>query len=192
MNAEGAHPDGKTIAFSQGADADIWTAVIGSTPQVLVEKPGFQRFLAFSPDGRFFAYTSRQDTKSDIFVEPFPPNRAVQQLSTGGGTGPRWSPTGTDIFYQINIGSEASGTGKLMRVPVRTTPTFSPIGAPAEVPISPIVTAVFSNFDVMPDGKHVLVVMPARGPAGEGRRPAQQIHVVVNWAQELKARVPTR
>ena len=82
------------------------------------------RSLAFSDSWRShrmagFSPIRPAGHQSDIFVEPFPPNRAVQQLSTGGGTGPRWSPTGTDIFYQINIGSEASGTGKLMRVPVR-------------------------------------------------------------------------
>jgi serine/threonine-protein kinase len=190
---EAAHPDGKTIVFSQGvAESDLWSVSAGSAPHALVVRPGFQRFAAFSPDGRSLAYTSRQEGRTDIFVEPFPPNGALQRLSTGGGTGPRWSPTGTDIFYQVNAGLDTFGSGKLMRIPVRTTPTFAPTGTPVEVRISPIVTAVFANFDITRDGKHVLVVMPARGALAQSRPTAQQIRVVVNWLDELKAKVPTQ
>jgi Tol biopolymer transport system component len=191
LAAEGTHPDGKTIVFSQGPDADLWSVSAGSAPQPLVIRPGLQRFATFSPDGRFFAYISRVQGKNDIFVEPFPPNGSLHQLSTGG-TGPRWSPTGTDIFYQLNASDANVFTGKLMKIPVRTTPTFSAIGIPVEVPISPLVTATFSNFDITLDGKRVLVVMPARGAVPQDRPPAQQIHVVVNWQEELKAKVPTQ
>ena len=48
------------------------------------------------------------------------------------------------------------------------------------------------NYDITPDGKQLLVVVPAASPADSGRRPNQQINVVLNWFEELKARVPVK
>jgi hypothetical protein len=40
----------------------------------------------------------------------------------------------------------------------------------------------------MPDGKRFVMVFPAGNESGEVERP--RITVVVNWLEELKARVP--
>jgi Tol biopolymer transport system component len=190
-SVEAAHPDGKTIAFTRGPGLDIWIDDGESKPRPLVVRAGAQRYVTFSPDGRLFAYTSREASGSDIIVEPFPPNGAMHHLSTGGGSGPRWSPTGTDIYYQSNTTDAAFANGKLMRIAVRTTPTFSPVAAPVEVLVNPVVTALFANFDITPDGKNALVILPRSGKSSS-RPSAQQIHVVVNWLEELKAKVATR
>jgi serine/threonine-protein kinase len=189
---EAVHPDGKTIAFSQGNDVDLWIVSGGSKPQPLVTRPGTQRYMTFSPDGRYFAYTSRTDGGSDIVVEPFPPNGAIHRLSTGGGTGPRWSPTGTDIYYQPDLGATGFGQGTIRRLPVRTTPTFSIVGPPAEVPIGMVSTAMFQNFDITPDGRYALVILAGRSADGESRSAPQEIHVVINWLEEVRAKMPRR
>lgn len=44
------------------------------------------------------------------------------------------------------------------------------------------------DYDVMPDGKRFVMVFPSRDEAGRAERP--RINVVVNWIEELKARVP--
>jgi hypothetical protein len=50
--------------------------------------------------------------------------------------------------------------------------------------LSPTTTA---NYDVSPDGQRFLMLK-----GGEEQQAATQIHVVLNWFEELKRRVPTR
>jgi hypothetical protein len=44
------------------------------------------------------------------------------------------------------------------------------------------------NYDITPDGKRFLIVLPAQNDATKGA--TAQINVVVNWFEELKQRVP--
>ena len=46
------------------------------------------------------------------------------------------------------------------------------------------------DYDITPDGERILMIVPADEPELEHVRP--QIHVVLNWFEELKARVPAR
>jgi hypothetical protein len=47
------------------------------------------------------------------------------------------------------------------------------------------------NYDITPDGKHFIVVLPDSSTSGDTKPgPAQQITVVLNWFDELKQRVP--
>ena len=47
--------------------------------------------------------------------------------------------------------------------------------------------------DGTPDGKQLLVVVPAAIAQGDaGKRPTQQINSVLNWLEELKAQVPAK
>jgi hypothetical protein len=48
------------------------------------------------------------------------------------------------------------------------------------------------NWDITPDGKQFLVVMPASSSIAQASRPTQQINVVFNWIEELKQRVPVK
>jgi hypothetical protein len=44
------------------------------------------------------------------------------------------------------------------------------------------------NFDVSPDGQHFVMVKPVMEP----QLPITTMNLVVNWTEELKARVPTK
>ena len=46
------------------------------------------------------------------------------------------------------------------------------------------------DYDITPDGERILLIVPADEPEVEDRPP--EIHVVLNWFEELKARVPVR
>jgi hypothetical protein len=49
------------------------------------------------------------------------------------------------------------------------------------------------NYDLTPDGKQFVVVAAATSPSRDSNRSSpQQIDVVLNWLEELKARVPTK
>jgi hypothetical protein len=59
-----------------------------------------QAFGVFSPDGRSIAYASDESGQFDIYLDsyPTPGNRA--RLTTSGGTEPRWSADGRELFFR--------------------------------------------------------------------------------------------
>ena len=73
---------------------------------------------------------------------------------------------------------------------VETEPTFSP-GIPMPVVEGDYVYAPGQgrNFEVSPDGQRFLMLKNAGETGTEDAAPAQ-IHVVLNWFQELTERVP--
>ena len=53
----------------------------------------------FSPDGRFVVYTSNESGRFEVYVRSFPDGTGRRQISTSGGTQPRWSRDGKETFY---------------------------------------------------------------------------------------------
>lgn len=103
-----------------------------------------EREPAFSPDGRWIAYTSSESGTSEIYVSPFPGSGAVVPVSTGGGTSPHWSSTSRELLY--------FNSGRIMSAPYTAGDTFVP-GKPQ--PWAPQDVRVYPDFDVHPDGKRV-------------------------------------
>jgi hypothetical protein len=127
--------------------------VVGGTPTPFKPSPGNQTNGQISPDGKWVAYASDESGNSEIYVTTFPGAAGKWQVSSGGGTEPRWRGDGKEIFY---IGP----TGVLTAVPINAGATFS-TGTPtplfqihARAPISS--TDVFT-YDVAKDGKRFLV-----------------------------------
>jgi Tol biopolymer transport system component len=140
-----------------------------------------------SPDGRWMAYMSDESGQYEIYVRPFPEvNSDKWQVSQKGGMNALWSPDGRKLFYR-------SGDA-VMAVPVGTEPTFKP--GRAEIVLRGYPPTSFwgdiqSGWDIHPDGKRFLMLKPVEptGMASEGEAP-RRIHVVLNWFEELKQRVP--
>src|SRR5262249_2447420 len=160
-------------------------------PEVLFDVPNANQVrAAFSPDGRWLAYTSTEvGGRGQIFVQPFPPTGAQYQISTEGGRAPLWSPDAKRLVYN------ELDTNRLLAVDVRTQPTFS-FGKPTPLPIEGTVQPGPSgprNYDMTPDGKQFIVVMPAStSQTSANRQSPSQINFVVNWLEELKQRVPVK
>ncbi len=98
-------------------------------------------------------------------------------ISTGGGDQPVWAHSGEELFYRREQ--------NMMVVTVETQPTFK-----AETPRilfegfpSTAYMNLGTNYDISPDGQH-FVMVEASGFENE-------IHVVLNWFEELKRLVPT-
>ena len=53
----------------------------------------------WTPDGRFIAYVSDQTGRSEVWIASFPDGARPQRLSLAGGTGPRFSANGRELFY---------------------------------------------------------------------------------------------
>lgn len=138
----------------------------------------------FSPDGRWVAYQLGErgsGGEGSVFVQPYPPNGTKHQVAGPGGR-PLWSHNGKELFY-------LPAPGQLMVVGVTTEPTFT-VTDPLAVPRGFTVSGPLNPrmFDMMRDGRILGLAYPDPGP--DATSGAFQIHVVLNWFEELKQRVP--
>jgi len=125
----------------------------------------------FSPDGRLFAYDSDESGRYEVYVQAFPGPGGKWQISSAGGSLPRWRGDGKEIFY-------LSLDNKIMAVPVETVPTFH-AGAPA--PLFAVHPGLAGTvYDVSTDGKRFLVNSL---PADQGSPP---LSLLVHWTGLLK------
>jgi hypothetical protein len=95
-------------------------------------------------------------------------------ISNGGGSEPRWSRDGTELFYFAGQ--------TLMRVPVRLQPTFAtgPAVALFEAPVQPGYTSDSHRWQIAPDGSRFLLLVNA------GEDEAAPLDVIVNWRALLR------
>ena len=180
-------PDGQSLPLIEaGIDIGIVTLDGDQTRQPVLEEDFPEGSPEVSPDGRWMAYRSAETGRTEIYVRPFPDvGGGKWQVSTEGGIHPAWSPDGRELFYR------QPADGAVMGVTVETEPTFSP-GIPEPVIEGDYVYAPGQgrNWDISPDGQRFLMLKNV-GESGAEAPAAPQINVVINWFEELKARVPT-
>jgi Tol biopolymer transport system component len=188
-------PDGKALVFllRKGNAASLWTLPsTGDRTPRLFGQPGAARqgCSAFSPDGRWLAYASDEVAAGTyrVYVQPVPPSGAKYQVSADASTCPAWAPDGKELIYT------RYATRFLFAADIHTAPGFS-LGQPTVIRADAMeqsTSVLRRQFDVMPDGKQFLVVLPSNSnvSAGAGRY-TDQINVVLNWTEELKRLVPT-
>ena len=171
--ADSWSPDGRFLIFDDGPgySRDLWVLPLGGEPRRLVADPKFnERGGAFSPDGKSFAFVSDMSGRAEVYVEPFPGPGERVPISIEGGLQPVWSRDGRELFYRQG--------DALMAVPVQFDP-FRP-GAPRKHLDMP--RALYGQdpyvpeYDVAADGRVVTV----------RRDTVPEIHVVLNWAEELR------
>lgn len=122
----------------------------------------------FSPNGRWMAYYSAESGKGQVYVQSFPLSGAKWQISTNGGTNPRWRRDGKELFY-------LASDQKLMAVAVNGEGTFQ-----ADVPKALFQTREVVGryrYAVTADGQRFLVNTPEASTA--------PITVVLNWTAGL-------
>jgi eukaryotic-like serine/threonine-protein kinase len=163
-------------------DIHVLDLVTRKTQGLLTSPVHSEGFGEISPDGRWLAYQSDESGRTEIYVRPFPNvDGGFFPISTGGGTRPSWSRDGKELFYYVP-------PGRIMTVPITTSPTFS-----AAAPIEAVRGSFFApapgrNYDVSPDGKRFVVIKDAlQTTAG-----ASRLVIVQNWLDELKRLVPTK
>jgi eukaryotic-like serine/threonine-protein kinase len=134
----------------------------------------------FSPGGRWVAYVSDESGRKEIYVRIFSPDSTVAsdtnakwQISAGGGSEPRWSGDGKELYY---LGAD----GKLMVVEIETSPAFRAEMSTVlfQTPPSALATNL-SSWGVTPDGKRFLFAVQT----GQSAAP---FTVVLNWQAALK------
>jgi eukaryotic-like serine/threonine-protein kinase len=173
--------DGGVLVASQTHDG-AWLS-LGSWQKENQLRPLVQTEFAtvngrVSPNGRWLAYQSNESGQWEIYVRPFPAvEQGRWQVSLDGGHNPEWRHDGQELFY----GNERHGT--FMAVRVETDGATFGAGRPAVLFAIKWLFQYGYVFDVSRDGRRFLMTRQ-NDPA------ASQIHVVLNWFDELKARVP--
>ena len=176
-------PDGQVLAFElqtggTGSDIGVLSLKGDRKPSIFLRTRFGEAAPVFSPDSHWIAYASNESGRYEVYVQPFPGPGGKWQISTEGGTEPVWARNGRELFYR-------SGD-KMMAVDIAAQATFS-AGKPRvlfEGRYNPTGSNA-ANYDVSPDGQRFVMIQPVGSEGG-----VSQIHVVLNWFEELKRRVP--
>jgi Tol biopolymer transport system component len=186
-------PNSQQLLFetSKGPSVSLWMLSVADKSVVPFAKlqSSYPINATFSPDGQWVAY-SQATPRAGIFVQPFPPTGARFQVA-GGGIYPMWAPDGKRLF--------SNPAGQFVAVSVNPQPSFT-VGNPVVLPrgtflnLGPLARR---NHDIMRDGKRIVGVIAsessgASGQTQDSRLTREQIQVVLNWTEELKARVPMK
>ena len=173
--------DGKTIVVTEmnpktGLDLFLIRLDADARPAPLLVTDGSEYDADLSPDGKWFVYVSRASGRPEIGVRSVAGGGDESRVSLNGGTEPRWSRDGREIFFREGQ--------KMMVAEVRTEPAVS-ISKPRalfeglyEVQDGPI------NYDVTPDGRRFLMVKMDRSEA------PTELRVVTGWDRELRKALP--
>jgi Tol biopolymer transport system component len=175
--AVAAAPDGDMLAVlrvNPSTGGDVFAlSLSGAWPaRPLVQTSGYDGGADFSPDGRTLIYASTDSGLSQVYLSPFPAMNRKWTVSTSGGTQPRWSRDGRQIFYRdgnrmMAVAVAASGDGVSLSPPrLLFDRAFSSGGY-----------ITIANYDVLPDGSFVL---PEAVPG------PSRLTVVLNWLDVLR------
>jgi Tol biopolymer transport system component len=181
------------VQYSGIAESQLWILPLHGGPgpsQQLFSIPiaDAEAGPAFSPDGHWLAYAgSDAGGHRQIYVQSYPGPGGKHQVSIDGGNEPLWNPDKSrqpmELFYRAG--------DDMMAVDITTRDGFSQgkphrlfSGAAGFQPVMP--NYVRANYDVSPDGQRFLMLQPV----GQEDSPITEIHVVLNWGEQLKQLAP--
>jgi hypothetical protein len=173
--------DGRYLLFDErgvGGRSNLWLLPMGPAepggrkPIPYLKTASNQMSGQFSPDGKWIAYASDESgSQQEIFIQSLPATDDLRwQVSTGGGSFPRWARDGKELFYR-------AVDGMLMAVPVRASGRGLAFGTPARLfrLVEPLGTHSYV-YDVAPDGRILAI-------AGAGDN-STALTVITNWRAE--------
>jgi eukaryotic-like serine/threonine-protein kinase len=160
---------------------DLWLLLLSGERkwEVFLQTSNNEQRASFAPSGRWIAYESDESGKKEVYVRSFPASGAKWQVSAGGGSQPRFTRDGKELFY-------LSADRKVMAVQVKTDAITFEAGAPRvlfETRILMREDRLGNQYAVASDGQRFLInsTMTATG--------ANPINIVVNWTAGKKINV---
>jgi serine/threonine-protein kinase len=188
-------PDGKWLGYFEldpGTAFHLWTVSLESTeaglragkPEVVLQTAADERHPAFSPDGRWLAYSSTESGSFQVYVRAFPDKGGKWQISNDGGTYPTWSHNGRDLFFEsldnrIMVAAyTVQGDSFVPDKPrIWSEKRFANLGG------------LFKNFDLAPDRTRIAALIPVEN--AETQKARNHVVFLQNFFDELRRRVPT-
>jgi Tol biopolymer transport system component len=186
-------PDQRTLAYTRQPPTDlndIGLLRLGERPttSLVLSSAVQEQWPRISPDGKWLAYAAAKMYGVDVpevLVVGLSGAAGKRQVSPEGGERPVWSRDGRWLFY-------VRGDRQFMVVPVGSLP--GGIGKPQQLPmpVRAVLTGrgdVFgpAGYDVSLDGQRLLIVQEA-----DEESAPRQLHLILNWFEELKRRVSSR
>ena len=175
-------PDGRLLTFTEWHPEtmrDVWILSLDGTSETrpIVNTRFDEHSLIFSPDGLWLAYVSDETGRNEVYVQSYPSGSGRWIISAGGGNEPAWSADGRTLFYR--------NADAMMEVSIQTSPTFK-AGAPHVVFERSLKTGVYESvsYDLSADGLEFLMIERNLESA------PNQVNVVLDWAEELRRKVP--
>jgi dipeptidyl aminopeptidase/acylaminoacyl peptidase len=97
-------PDGRFLLYvtnSRATSNDIWVLPLTGDrkPFPFLRTEASENWAAFSPDGKWVAYSSTDTGTIEVYVSPFPWNGTRFRVSADGGSQARWRRDSSEIFY---------------------------------------------------------------------------------------------
>jgi serine/threonine-protein kinase len=190
------HPSGRFLAFhetDQQTRSDIMVLPMEGDetsgwkpgkPSALLKSGFTEQHPAFSPDGRWLAYSSDESGRQELYVRPFPGPGGRWQVSTGGGSRPNWSRQRQELIFRV--------AGPLQQVLMVASYAVEGDSFRAEKPrhwsrgLVPAVGPASRPFDLHPDGERIAMVKGAES-ADEKR---DHVVLVLNFFEELRRVAP--
>jgi Tol biopolymer transport system component len=187
--------DGKRLAFQEqrtGTTWDLWTVPLesegaglrGGEPEVFLQTPADEQSPAFSPDGRWLAYTTDESGIYQVYVRAFPDTGGGKwQISNSGGTYPMWSRTGHELFFETldNHIMVATYTVKGESFVADKPRVWSAQRLGGSVNAQ-------KNVDLASDGKRIVALMPVE--TADDQKAQSRVTFLENFFDELRRKVP--
>jgi eukaryotic-like serine/threonine-protein kinase len=179
-------PDGRFVTFANTGfprfanetQGDVWVFDLarGRKPVPLLNTRFHEANAAFSPDGKWLAFTSNESSRPELYVQAFQSGDSPSVIgerhlvSSAGALAVRWRRDGRELFY-------LDFDGRVQAVPVRlsTKPEFGP--ATALFTITTAARAAIHSvlgFDVSADGNRFVIPVVAS-------QESPSIVVIQNW-----------
>ena len=170
--------------FTMPVEADPGQGVIGiraGKAELFLGTPFDKRYPAFSPDGRWLAYSSDESGTYELYVRPFARPGGRWPISTGGGRRPVWSRDGRELLFETSdqrvmaVGYTAKGE------------SFAP-GKPRVWTETRLRGALGtgSAYDLAPDGKRLAAIVADP----EGEKLPTSLTFLLNFFDELRRKAP--
>jgi eukaryotic-like serine/threonine-protein kinase len=126
-----------------------------------------------SYDGKWMAYQNNESGRSQVYVTAFPSGGAKWQVSTNGGTDPKWRRDGKELFF-------LDPADNILAVDLDAVGKVARMGAPHPLFHAAGIQNQQGPYAVSADGKKFLI------NSGDVKEESQPFTLVQNWPAELK------
>jgi eukaryotic-like serine/threonine-protein kinase len=132
-----------------------------------------EREMAFSPDGLWVAYSSRDRNTGvpEVYVRAFPDDGRQWKVSEGGGAFPQWSGALPELFFE--------SARRIMVAPYSVAGRQFAAGKPRLWSTQLVDSSIATAYSIFPDGKRAVAVVPDFAAEQKSR------HVVTLWTNAL-------
>jgi Tol biopolymer transport system component len=163
-------PDGKNLLVVTNAEQtgnDVWVLPLGtdSKPYPFLATPAQENWAAFSPNGRWVAFSYKEDNDADtqLYVTTFPKSNRRWLVSARGGFQARWRRDGKELFFLATNGTLMTS---LMAADVDGEGNEFDVKDVTKLFDTPVPYPPYHAFDLSADGQRILINSLLLNPGG--------------------------